>query len=315
MVRRFRAPSRARAITRLPRLPVITATEPLPPIQTLELAAAERLAPPRPPRRWKPWAWAVAILLHAAVIALFFVSLKRKEPEGNALAPTGIQIVYDAGAPAAAAPRVAPIPAPAQTPPSSAPPPPQTVQAQPEVNLNIPENAFAQIQQAPQPPQAQPVPAPRPAPRPPRPQKYTVMNGMSFGNSSPTPPMPNAQTGLNLSLPQSNWQSDTQQSVSIQGNIGADWQAGFNKWVYAHLYYPDAAAKQGQQGTVTVQFTAHKDGHVTGLKMTDSSGSPFLDQAWSGIFLNNLLPKFPPGSDNSINITATVRYMIVGPQN
>ncbi len=247
------------------------------------------------------------------MIALFFVSLKRKEPEGNALAPTGIQIVYDAGAPSAAAPKQAPIPAPAQAPPASAPPPPQTVQAQPEVNLNIPENAFAQIQQAPQPPQARPVPAPRPAPRPPTPQKYTVMNGMSFGNSSPTPPMPNAQQGLNLSLPQSNWQSDTQQSVSIQGNIGADWQAGFNKWVYAHLYYPDAAVKQGQQGTVTVQFTAHKDGTVTGLKMTNSSGSPFLDQAWSGIFLNNLLPKFPPGSDNTINITATVRYMIVGP--
>jgi TonB family protein len=140
------------------------------------------------------------------------------------------------------------------------------------------------------------------------------MNNMNYGNSSsPAPTIPNAQQGMDLSLPQTDAQAVEAPDFSVKGNVGSDWQAGFNKWVYAHLYYPDAAARQGQQGDVTVEFTAHRDGSVTGLHLISGSGSNFLDLAWEGIFAQNQLPPFPPGGDDTVDITATVHYIIEPP--
>lgn len=133
------------------------------------------------------------------------------------------------------------------------------------------------------------------------------MNNMSLGRG-PTSLSPTGQRGLDMSLPQSDAQAVMAPQVTIQGQYGADWGAAFNKWVYAHLYYPDAAAAQGQQGYVTVTFTAHRDGSVTGLHLVSGSGSNFLDLAWQGIFLQNQLPKFPPGGSDTVQITATVHY-------
>ncbi len=249
--------------------------------------------------------------MHALVIALFFIGFKPK-PQPEALEPNGISVVYNTGSTATQAPRQAPIPTPAETPPPPAPPAAQTAQNQPEVNLNMPETPLATMPQLTPQPMPQTPPAPRQPPRPP--QRYTVMNNMNYGNSSsPAPTIPHAQQGMDLSLPQTDAQAVTAPDFSIKGNVGSDWQAGFNKWVYAHLYYPDSAAEQGQQGYVTVTFTAHRDGSVTGLHMTSSSGSPFLDQAWEGIFAHNQLPPFPPGGDNTVDITATVHYEIVPP--
>ncbi len=247
-----------------------------------------------------------------AVGLLVLLSLRHR-PVEEALEPTGVSVVYDAGSSAQQAPRQAQETAPAQTPAAPpAPPPPQVAQTEPEVTLPSP----AVLRPAPPPappmpaPQSQPLAQPhaRSAQRAARhsPRNYMVMNNMSFGNASPL--SPTGRKGLNLSLPQSDAQAALAPEVTIQGDVGSDWNAGFNKWVYAHLYYPDAAAAQGQQGTVTVEFTAHRDGHVTGLRMTDSSGSTFLDQAWTGIFAQNLLPPFPPGGDDTVKITATVRY-------
>jgi len=251
------------------------------------------------------------VFLHACVIALFLISFRHRQPD-QSLDQTGVSVVYDNGAQSAQGPRQAQIPAPAETPPAAAPPPPQTAQAQPDVNLNLPQNSLAPLPEpVPQPlPQAAASPAKSARAKPAKPtRQYMVMNDMSFGK--PAPRLPVKPNGLDLSLPQSDAQAVNSPEISIQGNVGADWEAGFNKWVYAHLYYPDSAAEQGQQGTVTVEFTAHRDGSVTGLRMTDSSGSPFLDQAWLGIFAENQLPKFPPGGSDTLKIKATVHYEII----
>jgi protein TonB len=286
------------------------------------LTASEPLAAPPPPRRWRPWAVLAAVLAHLLAIALLIFLARYQRPQMEALSPNGVSVVFQNGAQASQAPRQAAVPtpqqAPAPPPPPAPPTAPQTAQtAPPEVNLAIPQNLLApesmpQPQTTPQPAlqsqaHASAHPAPHPSTRTRQTQKYIVMNGMSFGSSS-APPVPFSQRDLNLSLPQSDADAVTAPQVSIQGNVGKNWGAAFNKWVYAHLYYPDSAAEQGQQGDVTVQFTAHRDGSVTGLRMTSSSGSPFLDQAWTGIFGQNQLPPFPPGGSDTLNITATVHY-------
>ncbi len=273
----------------------------------LTAAAGDHLVPPVKTRRWRPWHWAAAALLHIAVIALLLHAYRRP-PQQEALSQTGISVVYQPGAQSNITPRQAPIPAPAEAPPPAAPPPPQTAQTQPEVNLNLPETALAPLPEPIPQPQPQTPPVPRARTRPAPPHQYMVMNNLSFGH--PSPPARFANKDLNLSLPQSDAQAVNTPELQIEGQAGADWEAGFNKWVYAHLYYPDAAAEQNQEGTVTVEFTAHRDGSVTGLHMTDSSGSPFLDQAWLGIFAENQLPPFPPGGSDTLHIKATVHYYI-----
>ncbi len=164
-------------------------------------------------------------------------------------------------------------------------------------------------------PLPQPTPAPQSQPRhvaaqKPAPSHYQVMNTLSFGN--PSPPMPNAKHGLNLQLSQSDLNALDQPEITVQGQIGEDWMSGFNKWVNDHTYYPQAAAEQGLQGTSTIEFDVHRDGSVTGLHLLKSAGSPFLDQAWLGIFAQNNVPAFPPGTkSNTIHITAALHYEIL----
>ncbi len=250
------------------------------------------------------------MLLHVAAIAVLLLFLRPpRTPE--AFEPTGVSVVYDTGEAQPHAPTRMASPTPSQAPPPSPPPSAKAeVEAPPDVNLNLPEAPFAALPMpAPQPvPQAQP--SPRPAPHPERAQKYIVMNDMSVNGTS-SPPSEFANKALNLNIGGADELPANTPEISIQGQIGTDWQAGFNKWVYAHLYYPDAAREQNQQGAVTISFTVHRDGSVTGVHLLNGSGSPFLDQAWMGIFLHNNVPPFPPNNpSDTIKITATVNYVL-----
>ena len=140
------------------------------------------------------------------------------------------------------------------------------------------------------------------------------MNNMSFGNGSATSPVtPNTRHGLNLNVPQADQQS-TAANLSIKGDAGADWGAALHQWVDEHKYYPDAAAEQGQYGNVLVEFTAHRDGEVTGLHLLRGSGSPFLDQAFSSLFRDAHLPPFPSDAkDDQVTVDYTMEYILEGP--
>ena len=328
-----------------PPLPTTPLTDPAT-IVTLDLAASERLVAP-PPQRWHPWtiraAWAAAILLHLALIALLLLLARHRPPQSEQPSPPGVSVVFEnGGAPQTAAPpaprsgpsSVATMPAPppppppppqqqqqpAETQPTTAPPtqaPP--TQAQPEVNLNMPSTPFATTQNMPAaPPMPQPMPMPprpmaHPRPRPRTPQHYLVMNNMSFGNPAPPmPPVPHAHQALSLNLPQSDAQAVNAPEVTIKGDVGADWEAELSRWVNDHKYYPQAAAEQGQQGDVRIEFTVDREGNVTGLRLLDSSGSQFLDQAWLGLFAQNQMPPFPRGSKAShVTVDATMHFELV----
>lgn len=295
---------------------IITApalTEPVPRINPAVLAAETRLSPEIPPPGWRPWviraAWAAAIFLHLAAILLLL--LFRPKPQmQEAQSPPGIAMVFDNGGAQQTAAPPAPIKGPsepAQAPPAAAPPPPAE-QAEPEVNLNLPQMPFAQMQSTPQPSPA--PPARKPAPRTRAAPHYLVMNNMSYGN--PAPPMPNAPPAMNLNLPQSDAEAANAPELTIKGEIGADWKAALDEWVNAHKYYPQAAVEQNQQGDVQIEFTVDRAGNVTGLRMLSSSGSPFLDQAWLGLFQNNTLPPFPPGTKSShLTIDATMHFELI----
>ena len=246
----------------------------------------------------------------------------RPAPEQSAQTPVSI-VVENSGAKAVTAPpeprQGPPVLTEAQPTPATAPPAPAPQPQQPEMSLQIPPDLFSEYNLPPAPLQQREHPQNRRALRPQRPahQQYQVMNNMSYGNAASgtaAPPRPRAfPRGLNLQLSRSDLNALNRPDISVQGNIGSDWMDEFNKWVNERIYYPQAAAEQGQQGTSVISFTVHRDGSVTDLKLVSSAGSTFLDQAWLNIFKENV-PPFPPNSKSStIKITASLEYELIGP--
>ena len=280
------------------------------------LVAGEHLAPPLERLRRNPWAWGAALLLHALVIAAVLL-IRVKPPQEELQSPPGVSVVFDNGGttPQNMAPPKTTNGPPQQVqappPPPPSPPPAQQAQAATEDEIQVPDLPLSAL---PNPPPA-PHPAPRPQPHkvPPSQQQYVFLNGMSYGNVSPVaPPAPQAPRGMNFSLPASDAQAATSSDFSVKGDAGPDWDAALTKWVQEHAYYPQAAAEQGQEGTATVEFTVDRHGHVTGLKLLDSAGSPFLDQAWEQLFRDNTLPPFPANAkDDHVKVQYTVHYILI----
>jgi periplasmic protein TonB len=246
------------------------------------------------------------VLLHALVLGLALFLHEKPLPEEQE-AQQGISMVFDnGGAPQNTAP-----PAPNQGPPQPAqspatPPPPPPAPAPPEVNLNMPESVLSEL--PPPPPRPQP-----PQPHPALPHHYAMMmNGMSYGSSPSQTQAPPAHRALSLDLPQSDSQAVAGPQLTVKGDIGADWMSALNDWVNAHKYYPQAAAAQGQQGSVQIEFTVDRHGNVTGLHMLSSSGYNFLDLAWLGMFQGAQLPPFPTGTaSDHITVDATMQYQLI----
>lgn len=303
------------------------------------------LTPALSQRRRRPWSWALAVLLHViilALVALLWLYPVKPLPQVNVQTPPGLDVEFEgSGAKQqttippktqkgpsqqaqtmVAAPAVKAAPQPA---PQPAPPPPEAPPAatQDEVRMpNIPLSALPAPLPKPQPrhqtqPQHQPkmheAQSHRSSASRAREQKYVFLNQMSYGNTGASaPPTPNALHGLNVSPAMSNTQAATASDFSVKGNAGAGWDAALRKWVQEHAYYPQAAVEQNQQGTATVMFTVDRQGHVTGVRLLDSSGSPFLDQAWSQLFADNILPAFPADAKSDhVVVRYTVHYQLV----
>ncbi len=251
------------------------------------------------------------MLLHVLALALAMYTRERPMPQEQQ-SPPGISMVFDKGGAQQTMAPPAPLhgpPQPAQSPTTPPPPPPPPAAQQPEVNLAMPLNELATL--PPPPPHPQPVARPHPAP----PHYAMMMTGMSYGSPSPLTPAPPARRALNLDLPQTDAQAVMGPELTVKGDIGADWDAELSKWVNEHKYYPQAAAEQGQQGSVEIEFTVDRAGNVTGLHMLNSSGSTFLDQAWLGLFAHGArLPPFPPGTTaNHTRVDATMQFELIGP--
>jgi len=166
----------------------------------------------------------------------------------------------------------------------------------------------------PTPPRHVPPPPPQPvsAPAPPA-QHYLVLNHMSYGTPNETDtPAPQSSGRLNLALNQSLLNASLSREFNIQGNIGPDWRAELTQWVNERKYYPEQALELGQQGAVMIRLVIARDGSVRDVQLLQSSGSPFLDSAWLGLFEGAHLPPFPPGTpSDQVTLEATMHYILV----
>ncbi|MGH7067920.1 MAG: energy transducer TonB [Acetobacteraceae bacterium] len=283
----------------------------------------------------------ISVLLHGVVLAALVIFMQRRQP-AEYVPPAPIAMVFEHGgaarttAPPAARrgpPETAalsgrpsqnvpvrPLPGP---PPAAPPVPPKPAPrpAPPGVAVHLP--AEAQMQAFLEPPKiARPAPlpevAPAPAPQPsatPAPQKlppHTLfVPSLSFGATPKATPQAPGR-GLNLALNQSELQRAFAPAFAVEGKIDPDWLSELSNWVDRRKYYPYSAAEMGQQGSVELRLVIERNGQVAGVRLLQSSGSPFLDQAWLGMFRGARVPAFPAGTKaEQIIIRATMHYILV----
>jgi len=186
-------------------------------------------------------------------------------------------------------------------PPAPTPPAPQPQAAPPEPSARPPQN---QAQNQPQTP-----PRPRPA-TPPNPfaGALDLSGGAPVSLGRPAPPPSPSTTGRDRS-PSPASMGSAGSDMRLRGaNPGGDWMAAVRAFVESRKYYPQQAAMDGEDGSVTVRFTAHRDGRVTDLTVIRRSGFYRLDAAWVGVFRDARLPAFPPqtpGDTTEVEFTLT----------
>ncbi|MDA8051656.1 MAG: energy transducer TonB [Rhodospirillales bacterium] len=279
----------------------------------------------------------LSLLLHVLVLAVLLISIRPHRREEFVQPSTFALVFENGGAPRATAPPAIrhgpplkasaparPLPPPPPAPPPrvtpSPPAPPRVVPPlsppviRPGFAVHLPPSAEVQAFLQPPPlPRPAPAPAVPPAPaRPPAPPQHAlVLGSLSYGNAPhPAPAVPSR--GLNLALSQSEIRHAFAPDFAIRGNIGPDWRAELTRWVDRRKYYPYAAAEMGQQGSVEINLVISRTGRVETVRLLRSSGSPFLDSAWLGLFRNARVPPFPPGTKaDRITIRATMHYILI----
>lgn len=294
----------------------------------------------------------ISVLLHGVVLAALVIFMQRRQPaEYVPPAPVAMVFEHGGATRATAPPAVRrgppetaalpgrpepkvpvrplpePLPGPLPGPPPAAPPVPQRPAppsrlaphpVPPGVAVHLPPES--QMQAFLEPPKVAPAPVPQPrntpAPtREPAPRKlppHTLFApSLSFGTAQKAPPQPPGK-GLNLALNRSELQRAFAPDFAVEGKIGPDWLSELSNWVDQRKYYPYSAAEMGQQGTVELRLVIERNGQVAGARLLQSSGSPFLDQAWLGMFRGARVPAFPAGTKaEQIIIRATMHYILV----
>jgi len=97
-----------------------------------------------------------------------------------------------------------------------------------------------------------------------------------------------------------------------QGDPGADWRNALSAWIEAHKYYPQEAARNGEDGTVVVRVVVDRSGHVNSVELRDRSGSQWLDLAAQAMFRGAHLPPFPPNTlDPTFTFNLTMHYVLI----
>jgi protein TonB len=144
----------------------------------------------------------------------------------------------------------------------------------------------------------------RPAPRSPSgfpaPQNWSLTGGLV------SPPAQQGASGRSLmagpSLP----------TPTITGaNLGRDWIAAYSAWVHEHLYYPEQAALNGEDGTTEVVVRIDRTGRVLSVELVGRSGSQWLDMSTTGMFRGARVPAFPPDTKEDVaTVDQTIHYIL-----
>jgi len=98
---------------------------------------------------------------------------------------------------------------------------------------------------------------------------------------------------------------------SIHG-VSEDYSGELDRWIRAHMYYPEDAAQNGEEGPSSVHVVLDRSGHVRSVRITGQSGSYSLDAATSGMFRGATLPPVPPDmSGDHFDIDLTINYILI----
>ena len=229
--------------------------------------------------------------------------------------------------PAPPAPEAPPVPEPPPPVPETPPQPPEPPQpetpprpsAPPRVELPAPE--LPELVPLPAPPPPLPPPPPPPTPAPPRPRQLARPLPRSTPRNPSGFPAPQdwSFTG-GLVSPQSRSGASGQSLMAgpslpaphITGaQLGRDWIAAYTAWVRAHLYYPEQAALNGEDGTAEVLVNIDRTGKVLSVELVTRSGSQWLDLSTTGMFRGAHVPAFPPDTkENDATVDQTIQYIL-----
>jgi len=241
-------------------------------------------------------------------------------------------------------PTAPPVESPAQPPPQPAPapqttpPPQQAPTSRPEVRVEVPPSLPPPIAPVPDlvlptPPQPPPLPsdrvqAARPAsPRPrtaPPPGSFSNPMDLSF-NQVPrqgerqAAPRTGARPGsaasrsmdLSLGAPRPGPNRSEAFFDARARNLGADWMQGVQQFWLRHRYYPEQAAKDGEDGSVDLELTVNRTGRVQSAVLKSRSGSTWIDMAAVGTFRGAQLPPLPQEVGDPYTVTITINYILL----
>jgi protein TonB len=65
---------------------------------------------------------------------------------------------------------------------------------------------------------------------------------------------------------------------ALDSRVRKTWQKGLSRHLERHKRYPETARRQRLTGSVTVRFILDREGQVTLVEVSESSGSPILDE-------------------------------------
>lgn len=98
---------------------------------------------------------------------------------------------------------------------------------------------------------------------------------------------------------------------SIRG-VSDDYGSEIDRWIRAHLYYPEDAIKNGEDGPSSVHVVLDRNGRVKSVRLTGQSGSYSLDAATTGMFQGAQLPPVPPDmKGDHFDIDLTINYILI----
>ena len=93
-------------------------------------------------------------------------------------------------------------------------------------------------------------------------------------------------------------------------NIGPAWIGGLAEYWREHKYYPLAAARAGEGGSVQVMADVNRLGRVQSVRVVCSSGSSQLDVAALATWRNAQLRPLPAeNGDSVVSIQLTLSYI------
>ncbi|GBR49390.1 energy transducer TonB [Gluconobacter roseus] len=102
-----------------------------------------------------------------------------------------------------------------------------------------------------------------------------------------------------------------QTRTSVKG-VSEDYGGEIDRWIRAHMYYPEEAARAGEDGPSSVHVVLDRSGRVKSVRLMSQSGSYSLDAATTGMFQGAHLPPVPPDmKGDHFDIDVTINYILI----